>query len=413
MRILLGVHQFFPHHYTGTERYVLNLAKQLQRMGHFVKVLTYSVIDQEGFTDGYASGILSKNYDHEGVPVISVMHKNKPDDHAFCFNLIDSDIYEETRNIFAKEAYDIYHCAHPFRITASIKAARDAGVKVLFMATDYWLMCPLGIMLRPDNVRCEGPEEGRMCLKHCFAHVTGATMLKRVADSHTLVESCDCLLSPSQFLITHFDRTGFIPSDRFILSRHGFDYTKKKSRHFEKMNGTITFGYIGTVQYHKGVHIMVEGFHKSAHKNARLQVWGGCFHEIEYMKDLRTVAQGDSRIEFKGSYNFNEVEAILRDIDVVIVPSIWYENAPLTITTSLAYGIPVITSDVGGMSEMIKDGKNGLTFKAGDPDDLSTKIDLIVYHPERIEAFRRNIQYPIRVEEEAFNTELIYGELLS
>ena len=77
-------------------------------------------------------------------------------------------------------------------------------------------------------------------------------------------------------------------------------------------------------------------------------------------------AKEDPRIEFKGYYEFNDVEKILQDIDVVIVPSIWYENAPLTISTSLAYGIPVITSDVGGMSEAIKDGQNGLTFRIGD-----------------------------------------------
>lgn len=413
MRILLGVHQFFPHHYTGTERYVLNLAKQLQRMGHFVKVLTYAVIDQEGFTEGYASGMVHKNYVYEGVPVISLMHKEKPDDHTFCFDLIDAYLYEEAKSIFTQEKFDIYHCAHPFRITASIKAARDSEVKVVFMATDYWLMCPLGIMLRTDNVRCEGPEEGRTCLNHCFAHVPEDTMRKRVSDAHALVESCDCLLSPSQFLISLFDRTGFIPSDRFILSRHGFDYTRKKTNMVKGKNGTVTFGYIGTVQHHKGVHIMVEGFKRSATQNARLQVWGGCFHEVEYQKHLKIMAQQDSRIEFKGSYNFNEIESILQSIDVVIVPSIWYENAPLTITTSLAYGIPVVTSDIGGMSEMIKDEKNGLTFKTGDPDDLAIRIDLIATHPERLKDFRRNIQYPIRVEEEAFNTELIYREVLS
>jgi len=247
MRILLGVHQFFPQHYTGTERYVLNLAKQLQRMGHFVKVLTYAVIDQEGFTNGNSPGMLRKEYVYEGVPVISVMHRKKPDDHTFCFDLIDADLYEETKRIFTKENFDIYHCAHPFRITASIKSARDSGVKVVFIATDYWLMCPLGIMLRADNIRCEGPEEGRNCLKYCFAHLPEEAIVKRISDSQKLIESCDCLLSPSQFLISLFDRAGYISSDKFILSRHGFDYTKKKNISFNGCRETVTFGYIGTV----------------------------------------------------------------------------------------------------------------------------------------------------------------------
>ncbi len=413
MKILLGVHQFFPHHYTGTERYVLNLAKQLQRMGHFVKVLTYSVLDHKGFSEGYSPGLLSKEYVYEGIPVIVLMHRDKRDDHMFCFDLIDMELYTEVKHIFEQGNFDVYHCAHPFRISASIKAARDAGVKVVFMVTDYWMMCPRGIMLRTDNERCQGPDKGRNCLKHCFSHISEESMQKRVSESHTLVDYCDCLLSPSQFLISLFDRAGFIPDDRFILSRHGFDYEKKKKYFFREPNNVITFGYIGTVQYHKGVHVMVEGFKKNRHKDIRLQVWGGCFHEIDYQERLLKMVDGDSRIEFKGYYNFNDIESILETIDMVVVPSIWYENAPLTITTSLAYGIPVITSDIGGMKEAIKDGHNGLTFKAGDPADLSTRINALAENPGLLAEFRKKIQYPIRVEEEAFNTELIYKQILA
>ena len=413
MRILLGVHQFFPYHYTGTERYVLNLAKQLQRMGHFVKVLTYSVMDEDGFSEGFSSGMLYKEYVYEGIPVMAVRHKEKPSDHTFCFDLIDTGFYNETRNLFLKDKYDMYHCAHPFRISASIKAARDSGVRITFMVTDYWLMCPLGIMRRADNTICEGPDEGRNCLKYCFAHLTEESMRQRIAASRRLIESCDCLLSPSNFLIELFKENHFISPDRFVLSRHGFDYTKKKYHALKETKNPIVFGYIGTIQYHKGVHIMVEGFKKTRNKNVRLQVWGGCFNEVEFQRNLMETAKGDTRIEFKGSYNFNDAEDILKPIDVVIVPSIWYENAPLTISTSLAYGIPVITSDIGGMKEMISDGHNGLTFKVEDPEDLSKKIETIADSPELIVKFKRNIQYPIRVEDEAFNTEMIYKQVLA
>lgn len=83
MRILIGVHQFFPHHYTGTERYVLNISKQLQKMGHFVKVLTYSIIDNSNFLKG--SKMLFKEYVYEGVSVIALKHFEMPNDHSFCF----------------------------------------------------------------------------------------------------------------------------------------------------------------------------------------------------------------------------------------------------------------------------------------------------------------------------------------
>jgi glycosyltransferase involved in cell wall biosynthesis len=413
MRILIGVHQFFPRHYTGTERYVLNLAKQLQKMGHYVKVLTYAFREQEEAPEGNASNLLRKDYSYEGVPVISLRHRSQPDDLTFVFDVVDMDIYREVARIFEEEEYDLYHCAHPLRIASSIKAARDAGVKVVFMVTDYFMMCPMGIMLRGNGELCDGPDNGRNCLQYCFPHVDWERMQRRNSDARMLVDCCDLLLSPSRFLISLFNHVGFISGDRFVLSRHGFDYTRKKN-HFDRQLGKeITFGYIGTIQYHKGVHVMVEAFQKCSNQNIRLQVWGGCFNEIDYERNLIETAKEDPRIEFKGYYEFNEVEKILQGIDVVIVPSIWYENAPLTISTSLAYGIPVITSDVGGMSEMVKDGQNGLTFRIGDPDDLSKKIGLIADTPGLVVKFERNIRYPIRVEEEAFNTELVYKQILA
>jgi glycosyltransferase involved in cell wall biosynthesis len=412
VNILLGVHQFFPERYAGTERYVLNLAEQLQKMGHVTRVLTYSVLDRGGFRQGCSPNILRKEYTYEGIPVVSLRHKEKRDDRAFCFDLIDEDFYNESVSILKENKFDIYHCAHPFRISASVKAARDSGVKVVFMATDYWLMCPLGIMRRTDNTLCEGPDNGRNCLAHCFANLAEQSIKKRISESHELIDSFDCLLSPSRFLIWLFDKTGYIPSDRFFLSRHGFDYTRKKGRSVKEPKAGITFGYIGTIQYHKGVHVMIDAFKKCSRQNVRLQVWGTCFNEIDYERNLIETSKEDPRIEFKGYYEFNGVERILQDIDVVIVPSIWYENAPLTISTSLAYGIPVITSSVGGMGEMIKDGQNGLTFRIGDPDDLTAKIGLIADNPGLVVKFERNIRYPIRVEEEAFNTELIYRQLL-
>ncbi len=412
MRILLGVHQFFPTHYTGTERYVLNLAKQLQRMGHYVKVLTYAFNEKSSFEGNFSQNLLYREYSYEGVPVISIRHKSQHDDLYFVFDFMDIEIYNATKKIIEKGNFDIYHCAHPLRIGSSLKAAKDMNLKVVFMLTDYFMMCPMGIMLRTDNTLCDGPDNGNNCLKYCFTNVSKDRMQNRIYHSLNLIECSDILLSPSQFLIAAYDFTGFIPSSRFQLSRHGSDYSKIQKLPSKPPKDIITFGYIGTVQYHKGVHIMVDGFKRVKNPKIRLQIWGGCFNEVEYQKKIKDTAKNDNRVELKGQYNFNHIGKILENIDVVIVPSIWYENAPLTISTSLAYGIPVLVSDIGGMSEAIMDGKNGLAFKVGDPNDLADKIRLLSEDPRLIDNLKKTLQYPIRIEEEAFNTELVYKNLL-
>ncbi len=80
MKVLFAVHQFFPHHYTGTERVVLNLCRQLQRMGHDVIVLTYAIDSAEGL---YPRGaFLVGKYSFKGIPVIAVRHREPPSVHG-------------------------------------------------------------------------------------------------------------------------------------------------------------------------------------------------------------------------------------------------------------------------------------------------------------------------------------------
>ncbi|MCI4625520.1 MAG: glycosyltransferase [Candidatus Magnetoovum sp. WYHC-5] len=413
MNILIGVHQFFPSHYSGTERYALQLAKQLQKMGHYVQILTYILSEDGRFDESPLARLYIKEYYYEGVPVIGLRHKRFVDNHTMAFNYADEDIYLETKRILMKGNFNIYHCAHPFRIAYSLKAARDTKVKTVLMLTDYLLYCPLGIMLRLNNSICDDSDDGRNCVKYCYPHLGQDVLVRRLNQSRELIDCADRILSPSGFLIELFNHTGLISEGRFILSRHGFDYTKKKAIAKRQVSDTITFGYIGTVQYHKGVHVMVEAFKKTNNPTIRLQVWGGCFGETEYRDKLVEIASADPRITFLGQYEFNDVERIISSMDVVIVPSIWYENAPLTISTSFAFGIPVITTNIGGMGEMVQDGFNGLTFEVGNPYELSIKLNKIAENPDLIEHFRKNIRYPIRIEEEAFNTELVFKELLA
>ncbi|MCX8031283.1 MAG: glycosyltransferase family 4 protein [Thermodesulfovibrionales bacterium] len=410
MNILFGVHQFFPTHYTGTERYVLNLSKQLQKMGHKVKILTYAF--EEDLEKSPYSDLLYKEYIYEGVAVRAVRHPKKKDQSYFLFNFFDDEIYNEAKAIIEKHGFQIFHCAHPLRIASFIKAAKDLNLKVVLTLTDYFLICPLGIMLRTNNTLCDTPKEGENCLRYCFTAINSDKINRRLKEVRDLINYCDVVLSPSKFLIALFNYTNVISPSKFILSPHGFDYSLRESFSKKRQRDQlIVFGYIGTVQYHKGVHIMIEGFKKVKKPNLKLEIWGGSFHESDYRDRVIKLAKEDSRIEFKGQYKFEELKRILQSIDVVIVPSIWYENAPLTIASSLAYGVPVIASDVGGMREAIADNKNGFTFKPGDPKDLAKIIDYIS-SAEAIEKISKTINYPITIEEEAFNTELVYKNLL-
>lgn len=114
-----------------------------------------------------------------------------------------------------------------------------------------------------------------------------------------------------------------------------------------------------------------------------------------------------------GSFEMRDSSEVMSNISVLVVPSVYYDNLPLVTLMGLAYKTPVIGSDIGGIPEVVQDGKNGFLFKPGDSDELASLIETIAAKPEILEELRENIISPRRVEEEALDYENIYRKLTS
>ena len=202
MKILYVVHDFFPRFFGGTERYVLNIAKQMQRMGHSVQVLTYGVADP---TEEYSvfNGILLKKYNFEGIKVTSVRHKNIPADHGY---RISDDILDDMVAILKNERLDLIHVAHPMRMTSVIGAAKQIDIPVVLTITDFWLLCARGRFFKPDYSLCNSSEGGSKCRLQCGVD---DSIFKRIINAKTLFDTVDARIAPSRFLIEIFSRVIF------------------------------------------------------------------------------------------------------------------------------------------------------------------------------------------------------------
>jgi glycosyltransferase involved in cell wall biosynthesis len=92
-------------------------------------------------------------------------------------------------------------------------------------------------------------------------------------------------------------------------------------------------------------------------------------------------AKGDARITFAGAYGEQDTARVFADMDVLVVPSTWYENTPFVVLEAFAAGVPVIASDLGGLSEVVTPDKNGLLFAPGDVGALSRAIERVAGDP--------------------------------
>jgi glycosyltransferase involved in cell wall biosynthesis len=101
-----------------------------------------------------------------------------------------------------------------------------------------------------------------------------------------------------------------------------------------------------------------------------------------------------------------------RQIDVLVFPSVWYENYPQVLQEAFASGTPVIASDIGALPELVHDGKNGRLFTPGDAIDLRDKMQSFIDCPDLIRIFGQNSQSVRSIQEEATALERIYQILI-
>jgi glycosyltransferase involved in cell wall biosynthesis len=413
MNILFTVHQFFPNHYTGTERLVLNLCKQMQRMGHRVKVLTYAISESEGFTD--SCGVLIKEYRYQGVPVIAVRHKNNTPN-LVNFSIFDEQLTEIMDDILAKNHFDIIHCCHLMRIGEIVRSAQKQRIPVILTLTDFWLMCPRGIAITQGGVLCEGSNDGLRCKRECYGGGFWKEIIPdRFRQTGVVFDYAAAVVSATLFLKRMFENKGY--SQNIHIIRFGKDYknVRKNVRTYTK-DSVITIGYISSLSPHKGALLLLDAFMQVNPKNIRIKIYGDTSSDPEYFAILKKISKRHPGIEFCGKYDYEEMPRILDCVDIIAVPSLWWENSPLVLLRSLAHNVPAIVSDLGGLTEIIKDGYNGFAFTVGYSDSLTENskhlseiITKISKNVEILNELKANIRSPPRIEEEAFEYENLYS----
>ena len=406
MNILFSVHQFFPHHYTGTERLVLNLSKQLQKNGHHVTVLTYGIIETHNYRS--QNGFLIKEYNFEGVPVISIRHVNIPAEVSF--SIFDPKMEEMLNSILKKNSFDIIHVCHPMRTGTIIKVAKNFNIPVILTLTDFWLMCPRGIASTPQGILCNGSTDGNDCITECYGQIWSEKIQQRFDEATRVFSLVNRVVFPTTFLKNMFFRKMFSGKSDLIRFGNDYRYVRFNTKQYSEKSD-IVLGFLSSLLPHKGTHILVDAFIHTNQRNIILKIFGDPMSDPKYFEQLEKQSE-NHRIEFMGRYNNEDMEEILQKVDLVILPSLWWENTPLVMLRALAHKVPVIVSDFPGMTEVVNDGVNGFVFKPGDCNDLKNILINIGKNPLLLNEIKKNITYSKRIEEEAFEYECIYSEEL-
>jgi glycosyltransferase involved in cell wall biosynthesis len=235
------------------------------------------------------------------------------------------------------------------------KSFKASGVPIIQFVHDQSFLCARGIMFR-DGHRCTKP--CRCCRLLRLGYKWGAQNVNRFVfvskTQQSFYKECKFTRVPSTVIYNAEPITPNVKHDLWTLKR------------------PMRLGMIGTQTEHKGLLNLIKAF-KFLQGDFELYV-GGNFGSDEFRSQTIQLIDNDPRIHLLGHVNADE---FFSHIDLTIVPSLWLESFGLVAVESLAKQVPVVTSNWGGLTEIVRDGVNGLACDASRPEILAQTIQRI------------------------------------
>jgi glycosyltransferase involved in cell wall biosynthesis len=148
------------------------------------------------------------------------------------------------------------------------------------------------------------------------------------------------------------------------------------------------FLFVGHFEWHKGPLFLVDIFRSLDREYFTRGVQLYLVGSGSLLPRLKEMVRHAPEIVIRGAVWGEAYKRIFQEIDLVVVPSLCYENSPTIIYEALASGIPVIVSRIGGAAELIEEGKNGFTFEAGQRDDLERLLKYVLENRDLVRKMR-------------------------
>jgi glycosyltransferase involved in cell wall biosynthesis len=309
---------------------------------------------------------------------------------------------------------DIVHIQHLTCLsTELITECAKRAIPTIFTLNDYWLICHRGQLLDMDYERCQGP------YPHGCARCIGTPGANSERESDTRVEHMRTIcaavthfLAPSNTLRERFLTFGIAPG-RITYRDQGID--QSAFRGLERTTSRqLRIGFMGSLLVSKAPHLLFEAFAGLAPGAASLHVFGSyaAYHgDDSYQRTLAAVPLMQD-VHLHGPVPHEQIPSVLASIDVLVVPSVWIENAPFVIREAFVAGIPVIASNIGGMAEMVSDGRNGLLFEVGSAADLRRCLTRLIEEAGLATRLRADIPRMKTIQEDAEWTCELYAAQL-
>lgn len=347
---VLFLHSLYPPHIGGgAEIMVRQLAEGLQRRGCEVVVLATGPETglHEETLDGvriYRAGL------HNFYWHFTQTRPNRLLRLGWHYrDRYNSSMRQHVREVIARERPELVVCHNLTGWSVSAwDEIRAAGLPIVQVLHDLYLLCPKDTMFN----------KGRSCERQCG---TCSAFRQHHATASTQVAA---VIGVSRFVLDRLTAQGYFSrASQHVVHNSIISSVNPPPSPRQRHSGLLRFGYIGTLSENKGVSWLIEQF-QALSINATLEIAGS--GKLDYEAKVKAMAD-PAKVRLVG---YQRPEIFMRNIDVLVIPSIWAEPFGLVAVEACAQHLPVIATNMGGLPEIIQDNLNGLLCSPADPDSL-------------------------------------------
>jgi glycosyltransferase involved in cell wall biosynthesis len=178
----------------------------------------------------------------------------------------------------------------------------------------------------------------------------------------------------------------------------------------------VRFGYVGRFAGIKGVMELAQAWRALPPELPATLEWVGPANDAEartIVTRLKTILGRDHRVRFAEAVPPSQVGEVMRRLDVLLVPSRWFEIGPIVMYEAFAAGTPVVGTRIGAMPERIRDRIDGRLLTPGSVSEIKEAIQEIAADPAgTVDAWRRALPMPRTMDEIAGDYEKLYFEIM-
>lgn len=256
---------------------------------------------------------------------------------------------------------------------------------------------------------------GRAARRMAILPLSRRDIEARLAAARRAFDEVDLFVAPSPSLAVEFRKLGLDPS-KIRISDYGFVPLVGGLRPTGGSGGAdqkrvLRIGYVGTLVWHKGVHVLIDAIRHLPPTTYELKIFGDPNVFPEYASYLQARAAGFP-VRFMGSFDRDRTADVYAELDVLVVPSLWLENSPLVIHEAFMAGVPVVAARIGGIADLVEDGRTGLLYDPTSPSELESRLRSLIENPARADELARNAPRVKAITEDAREWEDTYGDVL-